>query len=179
MPDQRQKVSAKIEGINWQDFVNPEDLEKAKVELGQLKGELDQLKSRVVESDVSLGKLEAEKRQWERDRAKLESDNRLLRAQLDDQITRPVPVHGADTAHAAAIETLTKQLETERGSVKTMEAQLQTCKKRIDDLESCKLAPTQEPMSPGRSVQSSPNTIPPPPPRPPQPPTVTRNLFGL
>lgn len=172
MADQKQTISAKIEGINWEDFVSPEDLKNAQLELGQLR-------SRANQTDCKLETLVAENRELEQAKALLVSENRSLKIQLDQQINRSVQGQSPDTGHARAIESLSKELDSERGSVKSMEAQLQRCKKRIEELESCKLAPTQEPMSPSRSVQGSPITIPPPPVRPPQPPPVKNNPFGI
>ena len=166
MADQRQKVSAKIEGINWEDFASPEDLKNAQMELGQLR-------NRVVETDLKLGKLEAKNRDLEEAKALLVSENHSLKVQLEQQVNKPGQGLNVHTEHVAAIETLNKQLGSERGLVRSMEDQLRTLKKRVEELESQKLSPTPETINP-----PAPPPRPPPPPVPPQPP-VTSNPFGL
>lgn len=163
MADQRKKVSAKIDGINWEDFASPEDLKNAQIELAQLK-------NRVVETDCKLGNIEEKNRKLEESAALLKAENHSLKVQLEQQVNKPGQGLNDHKEYAAAIETLNKQLGSERNLVRSLEEQLRTLKKRVEELENQKLSPTPETITLHAPL--------PQPPRP-APPPMTRNPFGL
>jgi predicted nuclease with TOPRIM domain len=164
MPDQRHKVSAKIEGINWEDFASPEDLKNARMEL-------EKLRTRIAETDLQMRKIEAEKQEWEKAMVLLASENHSLKVQLDEQASRPVLGRSVDPGRAVAIETLNKQLESE---LKCKDIELHKLKKRIQELECNKPSSTPERTAPSPVVQDSPISI-----KGPAQPPQSSNPFGL